>query len=374
MAVKKKQVKKAVKFAKKNPKIIVALAIILVVVFIVYCYLNPDFYNRLFNQNIKPPMDDEVTTVSVLNDLEIHIIDVGQGDAILIKAPDGKNIMIDSAENYKETLLKNYLKEQNVSIIDYFIATHSDSDHIGSAEAVFDNTIVKKVFRPYVKHVNNSTTKFTFTNEFNLGAITHDSKTYGEFLDKILNEKYGNNIACEWEFFTSDSDFANSAKYNDVEYKYTFDFLTPTTSLSEIKYKDVNDFSPIVMLEYCGFKMMFTGDAGKATEEEFCTKYNNYKDYVDCDVLKVGHHGSAVTSSSENFLNLIKPEYAVISCGKGNKHGHPHKETLNKLSTSESAVYRTDNNGNIIIKVASNGKFNITYQKGTLINNYLEPA
>ncbi|MBQ9781620.1 MAG: hypothetical protein IJW26_00375, partial [Clostridia bacterium] len=98
MAVKKRQIKKTVKFAKKYPKIFIAIVVVVVVAFVLYCYFNPDFYNRLFNQNVKPPMDNEVTTVTTLNDLEIHVIDVGQSDAILIKAPDGKNILFDAAD------------------------------------------------------------------------------------------------------------------------------------------------------------------------------------------------------------------------------------------------------------------------------------
>ena len=375
MAVKKRQVKKAVKFAKKNPKIFVAIVIILVVAFVLYCYFNPDFYNRLFNQNITPPKDNEVTTVTRLNELEIHIIDVGQGDAILIKAPDGKNIMIDAADNGKETILKKYLESQNVSTIDYFIVTHTDADHIGSAEAVFETTNVKKVFRPYIKHVNKTSKVFTFNNEFNQGAIEHGTDTYGNFLK---------NIACEWEFFTSDSDFSNSAKYNDVEYKYIFDFLTPTTSLTEIKHKKVNNYSPIVMLEYCGFKMIFTGDAEEDVEEEFCSKYLNHKDYVDCDVLKVGHHGSN-TSSTQDFLDLIKPEFSVISSNSNdsNKYNHPDKETLYKLKNT--TLYRTDNNGNIVIKIngellKNNGKtddlnwIRFSLDNNNVSNNFLAPA
>ncbi len=374
MAVKKRQVKKAVKFAKKYPKIFVAIAVVLVVAFVLYCYFNPDFYNRLFNQNIKPPMDNEVTTVTTLNDLEIHIIDVGQGDAILIKAPDGKTIMFDAAKDGKkyEEPIYNYFQAHNVTTINYFIATHPDADHIGSADYVFEITNVKKVFRPYIKHKNTSSTNYSFTNEFNQGNIEHATGVYGKFLQCILDEKYGNNIACEWEFFTDDSDFANSAKFNDVEYTYTFDFLTPTTSLSSIKYSDVNNYSPIVMLEYCGFKMIFTGDAHTQVEEEFYLKYNN-QTYVDCDVLKVGHHGSN-TSTSENFLNLIKPEKAVISANyQGNTYNHPHQSTLYKLRDLGCAVFRTDTNGNILIKVNKDGEYTITCENNDFAKNYDSP-
>ncbi len=373
MASKKRQAKKVVKFAKKNPKLFVALVVVLIVGFIVYCYLNPDFYNNLFNQNnIKPPADNEVTTVSVLNDLEIHIIDIGQGDAILIKAPDGKNIMFDAGENGTkyETILSNYFEAHNINTIDYFIATHTDSDHIGSADHLFNITNVKKVFRPYIKHVNSTSTIFEFTNEFNMGSFSHGTNKYGEFLECILNEKYGNNIKCLWEFFTSDSDFANSAKYNDVEYKYTFDFLTPTASLSNVKYNNVNNYSPIVMLEYCGFKMIFTGDAEEEVEEEFISKYKTYTNYVDCDVLKVGHHGSR-WSTTKDFLDLIKPESAVISCGTNNDYSHPHTETLNRLIGT--SLYRTDTNGHIVIKVNSEGNFTLSLQNNNLLNNFTAP-
>ncbi|MBQ9782155.1 MAG: hypothetical protein IJW26_03125, partial [Clostridia bacterium] len=161
-------------------------------------------------------------------------------------------------------------------------------------------------------------------------------------------------------------------KYNDKEYKYTFDFLTPTKSLTEIDEDNNNNYSPIVMLEYCGFKMIFTGDAEVKVENEFVNKYKTQTSYVDCDVLKVGHHGSD-TSSSTTFLDLIKPERAVISCGTGNTYGHPHQVTLNNLLSRNCNVYRTDTNGHIVIKVNKDGEPSVTYEKGDVSTNYVAP-
>ena len=169
--IKKKDVKKVVKIAKKYPKVIIALAIILVVAFILYCYFNPTFYNKLFNKTNYNQIDSTTTEVSNLVDLEIHIIDVGQGDSILIKIPDGKNVLIDAGDNSNSVKdkLESYFKENNIDTIDYLIATHSDNDHIGGMDRVFEVTEVKKVYRPYVRYENTSSSKYTFTSDFNQG-------------------------------------------------------------------------------------------------------------------------------------------------------------------------------------------------------------
>ncbi len=369
--IKKKDVKKAVKIAKKYPKVIIALAIILVVAFILYCYFNPNFYNKLFNKTNYNQIDSTTIEVSNLVDLEIHIIDVGQGDSILIKIPDGKNVLIDAGDNSNSVKdkLESYFKENNVDTIDYLIATHSDNDHIGGMDRVFEVTEVKKVYRPYVRHENTSSSKYTFTSDFNQGETVHSTANYGEFLNCILDERHSNNLQCEWEFFTKDSDFSNNIVYENTTYTCTFDFLSPIPNLNELDYSDLNNYSPFIMLTYGDFKMLLTGDAETKAEEEFINAYKQNSAYVDCDVLKVGHHGSG-TSTTQDFLNLIKPEYAVISCGEGNSYKHPHKEVLDRLVnlTPTCTLYRTDNNGDIVIKVPYNSDFSFNLDKESADN------
>ena len=357
------------------------ILIVFVAIISLIFYLNPGLYNNLIDLINKGDTNSLISNINrdnyyakENNPFLVHFIDIGQGDAIFIEFPDNKTMLIDSGDNKSENnnTLVNYILDLGVETIDYVVATHADADHIGGMDNIFYNFNVKKVFRPYIKYKNTSSTAFTFTNEFNQGSLEHGTKTYGTFLQCILDEKFGNNLSCEWEFFTCDSDFANSAKYNDKEYKYTFDFLTPTKSLTEIDEDNNNNYSPIVMLEYCGFKMIFTGDAEVKVENEFVNKYKTQTSYVDCDVLKVGHHGSD-TSSSTTFLDLIKPERAVIPCGTGNTYGHPHQVTLNNLLSRNCNVYRTDTNGHILIKVNKDGEPSVTYEKGDVSTNYVAP-
>ena len=113
------------------------------------------------------------------------------------------------------------------------------------------------------------------------------------------------------------------------------------------EYDNENDNSNVIYTELNGYKFMFMGDASTTTEKEILNKYN----LPDIDVLKVGHHGSK-TSSGKEFINEINPKYSVISVGKNNRYGHPNKEVLDNLN--DSKVYRTDQDGSIMLKIKNN--------------------
>ena len=113
------------------------------------------------------------------------------------------------------------------------------------------------------------------------------------------------------------------------------------------KYDNENDNSNVIYTEFNGYKFMFMGDAGVEKEKDILDKYN----LANIDVLKVGHHGSK-TSSSKEYIDEIKPKYAIISVGKNNRYGHPNKEVLNNLDNSK--IYRTDQDGSIMFKIKNN--------------------
>ena len=113
---------------------------------------------------------------------------------------------------------------------------------------------------------------------------------------------------------------------------------------------DANDLSIVLLAKYDGRKILFTGDAGSMVEKRLILEKNLL--LSETDVLKVGHHGSR-SASSEGFLQTIKPQYAIISCGKKNHYGHPHEETLMQLQTIGARVYRTDQCGAIILHIQS---------------------
>ena len=357
----------------KVRKIITLIALLLVVVFVIVCYFNPSFYDKILNLFVDSPLNKDIDRTDYYTNEEgyvtIHVIDIGQGDAILIQLPDTKNILIDTGDldldNNKK--LVDYINNLEITTIDYLLATHADADHIGGMEEVFLNFNVKKVFRPYVQY---SGTKFNFESNYNEGATKYkqSSNAYGKFLDFINKEEFlldEKLSVCEWEYFDLNSDFGGKIIYNDSEIEYTFDFLSPVTEYSQVNYEDANDYSPIIKFSYGDFDFLLTGDAEAEAEEDFVEYYsknNQYKEFVDVDFLKVSHHGSS-TSTTQAFLDLVKPEKAVISCGEGNSYGHPTQPTLDRLLEFGCSLYRTDKNGDVKIIVDSKGEFSVETQK-----------
>lgn len=317
-----------------------------IIICVVYYYVSPFFLSEKHSSIDQFPLKLYGT---IQNDLEIHFIDVGQGDAVLIKTPDGRNIMIDAGVDDGAVTEKviNYLKDNGVKTIDYLIATHPDADHIGGFPAIFDKFKVKFVFRPYVKSDNFKTDRLK--DRFNPPDANYSATDiYADFVNSVKDER------AEWVFINRDTDLSIDYGNGDV---LTLDFLTPSKSLSELKYYDLNDYSPLLKLSYANFSVMFTGDATKSVEEEALAIYSER--ILDCDLLKVAHHGSK-TSSSYDFIKAVSPNYAVISCGLNNDYGHPDIEVTAVLLNFAIKTYRTDKQGSIIFKINHSGECNIT--------------
>ena len=237
------------------------------------------------------------------NNLEVHFIDVGQGDAILI-TQNNHNMLIDAGDNKYEKTVVNYLKKQSIKKLDYVIGTHPHSDHIGGLDAVIDAFEIGKVIMPKVEHT---------------------TKTFLDVLTSIKNKGLKVTAPNVGDIYKLDG-----AK---------FTIVAPNNKT----YKDLNNYSVVIKMEYDKTSFLFTGDAEVLSEKEIL----NNKINIEADVLKVGHHGSD-TSSSAEFLDAVKPKYAVIQVGEGNKYGHPTAETLNKLKNRDIKIYRNDLDGNII--------------------------
>ena len=246
--------------------------------------------------------------------LEITYIDVGQGDSIFIKFPNDKsNILIDTGGKVTYGNLKNnysvgkniidYLKSMGIRKLDYLIITHGDFDHMGDSLYLIDKFKVENVI-------------------FNCGEFNVLEKE----LIKVLDEKKIKYYSCIKEL-----NIDNNKLY----------------FLQTKKYDNENDNSNVIYTEFNGYKFMFMGDAGVEKEKDILEKYN----LANIDVLKVGHHGSK-TSSSKEYIDEIKPKYAIISVGKNNRYGHPNKEVLNNLDNSK--IYRTDQDGSIMFKIKNN--------------------
>ena len=244
--------------------------------------------------------------------MEIHMIDVGQADSILVSVP-GYNILFDAGKRSEATEIITYLDALGVTELDCVVFTHSDSDHIGGGAAVIEKYEVGEVFmEPY-----------------DYGTPT---KTYSTLHDTIVSK--GIPIV----------DPTANAKYErgdngDLKIKV----LGPVED-----YKDKNEDSIVMRLDFGSTSLLMTGDAGKEAELDILNTYSRSE--LDCDILKVGHHGSK-TSSCEEFLKVVTPEYALISSDSedGNDYGHPHLETLSALESIGAQIYRTDTLGSIVL-------------------------
>ena len=235
--------------------------------------------------------------------LKVHFIDVGQGDSILLES-GGEFVLIDAGEKeYGGTVLK-YINSCGAKRLKYVIATHPHSDHIGGLAKV----------------INGIDTENFITVE-----TDQRTSTWMKVLDTVDK---------------------NDVHYIDAKAgdKYTFGDTTFTilAPLSD-RYDGYNNYSVVTMVQCGKIRFLLTGDAEKESENEML----NAGEDLRADVLKCGHHGSS-TSSSAAFLKAVRPSYAIISCGKNNDYGHPHKETLKKLKLLDCTYLRTDTMGTIV--------------------------
>jgi len=241
-------------------------------------------------------------------ELIIHYLDLGQADSILLELPNNEIMLIDAGNNSDGQKLVNYLREQGIDTIDYLIGTHPHADHIGGLDDVIENFVIGRIYMPEVIH----TTK---TFEDVLLAVQRKGK-------KITPARTGVSIIDD-----------------PVLQIY---FLSPISN----NYKDLNHYSAVVKVDFLDKSFLFTGDAEKINEEEMIEKYGVK---LKSHILKVGHHGSN-TSTSEEFIEKVVPDYAVISVGKDNSYGHPSALVIQRLQNHGVKIYRTDLQGTIIAR------------------------
>lgn len=189
--------------------------------------------------------------------LSVTYVDVGQGDCAVISLPDGRTMMIDTGEKSAYGTVSGFLDDNGIEKIDYLIATHPHSDHIGGMPQVVDNYEIGKVFMP---------------------KVSHDTNTFKKLLQSIKNK--GLKAAA-----------AKSGEYIFDEDGLSAQFLAPNSA----EYESLNNYSAVVMLKYKNTAFLFTGDAEKLSEKEMLGKGFD----LSADVLKVGHHGSSTSSCSE---------------------------------------------------------------------------
>lgn len=342
----------AKKLHKKNPKLLIAIVAIVVTAAIIVGALyvvKPEWFRR--------PMPES-------GQLVVHYIDVGQGDCIYIAFPDGTDMLIDcgsqgGSSKYQTSAISD-LKELNPDgKIDHVMATHSDTDHISYLDEVLSEFQVGNVYMPNIRpklgksvEIKNEVVAVDSLDASKLKKFTDndtiDTDTYVEFFIAALSEPNCNITL-------------NIGKCEIRGQDYTFTFYCLSQEEWDRRHlnngEQINAVSPIGILEYAGKKLVFTGDSNESNEEYYCKTYP----YVDCDVLKVAHHGSD-GSSRDSFLQHVTCEYAVISVGSS--YGHPKKEMLDRLKENGiQKIHRTDKCGNVVLTVSHTGEMAFSCEK-----------
>ncbi len=233
----------------------------------------------------------------------IYYFDVGQADCIFLELPNGENMLIDSGNNADGSRIVNFLSALGVRKIDHFIVTHPHEDHMGGADNIINSFPVENLYSPYI-HSEDIPTTFCY-KEYIFSA-----KQKGLVIDTLS----------------------------------AGDVIINTGTLSVLcispfrkNYDELNEYSAVIRIDYFEKSFLFMADAEKRNEEDLLE--NNL--IKECDILKIGHHGSR-TSSCEKFLKTAAPDYAIISVGDKNDYGHPDDDILKRLNSINCQIYRTD--------------------------------
>ena len=244
----------------------------------------------------------------------VHFLDVGQGDCTLIQTHDGKFALIDASVNDASDKILKYLSDIGVKELEYVFFTHPHEDHIGSGDEVIKNFRVNNVIMTK-KTENTSAYKKLYK------SIEKSKKQNGT---KLISPKVGDTYMLSDTLFTVISDGKD--------------------------YENLNDSSICLKMELGESSFLFTGDAEKEVESDILKSGFN----IDSDVYHCGHHGSS-TSNSPEFVDAVSPEYAIVSCAKGNDYGHPHREVVSYFKDKNIPLLITHEKGNILIGYNKDG-------------------
>lgn len=319
------------------------------------------------------------------SDYYVSYIDVGQGNSSFIKLPDGKTVLVDGGDKEFGETVAEFLNDRNIKQIDYLIATHSDSDHIGGLNYVLENFEFKHIFRPFQISMNSDNTVYEYEdlkeayehivdNYSNPKISKVTTSVYRTFIKNIYDETYtleGNTLETKITVFYDglkiggtnyEIEFFGPLK-RDVEIIFS-DYSTETDGFATVGYgaTNANDASSIFTLTCYDDKYLFMGDA-RFTDSDLTDRDYSEWDFIeslttsekakfaDIDVLMLPHHGSKY-STCEELLDLVLPRFVVVSAGVDNKYGHPHDEVLERLTDVRSLesdyLLRTDEMGDVI--------------------------
>ena len=225
------------------------------------------------------------------NKLYIHFVDVGQGDCTFIETPQGKTILIDGGENS----VLSYILDRGYTKIDYIIISHFDSDHVGGILEILQKIKVGQAI---------------------IGKQGENSENFIKFIEIAKKKKINVKVVKKGDRIIIDK-------------QVYIDILWPKEELIEDNV--LNNNAIVAKLNYRGITMLFTGDVEEIAEDKMIFEYKN-TDFLKCNILKVAHHGSK-TSSTDTFLQIAKPQIALIGVGENNKYGHPSQEILERIQS-----------------------------------------
>jgi len=308
------------------------------------------------------------STNEVINNsgLQVHFVDVGQGDCIMINLPDGKNMIIDSGDNnstissHMIAYANEYIVKDN-EVVDYLVLTHAHADHVGNMDDIIEEFQVNNIYRApefYQKYSTTNQSEITLNNE---------EENFASTSGVTLKENYNivsTNVMRDFLIDAYDEPNCNMYIFNDnngnpiitgsaegKDYAFTFytidenEYYSPTNT----NLKNPNNYSILIVLEYDGLKFAFTGDGEQYIEQQLIDKYG--ENLPNVDFMQMAHHGSK-TASSQDYVTILDPEYAFVSVAEVNTYGLPDEEpieVLNNIGVEQTCIFMTKDYGDIII-------------------------
>ena len=310
--------------SKKRKKILTFIIILVIFSVIVNRYTSIS-YNTI-----------TVTQYNSEDELQIHIIDVGQAESILI-VQDGFTMLVDSGDNFSGDDVVKYIKNLGIDKIDIFLITHFHRDHAGGAHKIISSLDVKKIVCHKFSDLYTMQERFWYIDMSISRSIRETFGSMSIFMESACeNNKLKN-------FDVGDAKVYTLSQNNDAV--------------------NVNNKSIVFKLVYGDFSMLFMADAESEVEKELLEEDAD----LSADVLKIGHHGSK-TSTTDEFLDKVNPKYAVVSCGNGNDYNHPYGAVTKRFEDKNIPLYRTDELGDIVITVKDDGEIVFDKENGDYLS------
>ena len=292
----------------------------LVVIFVLIFLFVYDIILTIAFEKISLSKDSSYKNEILSDDLQLHMVNVGQGDGFVLTIKN-KVIVIDTGPIIHKFRMTNYLKSLGVKRIDTLIITHPHQDHFGGLDSLLCNFKVDKIYTTDItSEVNTNITEYFHLYEYNYIISKYNLVNKFKKLNSITNSKGK----------------LKTIKVEGVKIK----FLGP-----EKTYRNFNNNSIVCKITYKDVSMLFTGDIEEEAEQHLVDVYGKK---LDVDILKISHHGSH-TSSIDEFIEATNPEIALISCEYDNSFWHPHKSVSERLKDNDIKLYRTDENGSVVL-------------------------